>query len=84
MYLDPFCGVGNDMISLCRSSSSAEHAVAGCDIDFNCLICASRNLALYGVEEVRAVLVWCDSLVLMRAMAESGSEGRMAIRGAER
>ena len=68
MFLDPFCGVGNDLISLCKAGGSG-HAVAGCDVDFNCLLCASRNLDLYGVEKDRAVLVWCDSTGLMRGLA---------------
>ena len=67
VFLDPFCGVGNDLISLCKAGGTG-HAVAGCDVDLNCLLCASRNLELYGVEKDRALLAWCDSTRLLRGL----------------
>ena len=54
----------------------------GCDIDLNCLLTTSKNLALYGVERERVLLVWCDSVLLLRELqgaAKKGSEALLKI-----
>jgi len=70
IYVDPFCGVGNDLISMSLASTSTSSTVMGCDIDLNCLLTASKNLALYGVDRERVLLVWCDSVKLLRKLKD--------------
>lgn len=56
--------------SMSLASTSTSSTVMGCDIDLNCLLTASKNLALYGVDRERVLLVWCDSVKLLRKLKD--------------
>ena len=67
IYVDPFCGVGQDTISLSKSLTSppTPHLILTCDMDLNCLLTTSKNLALHNVSRDTVALVWCNSLALL-------------------